>query len=261
MENADDIGTGFEAKPTSGGSGDRSADFATRTVLDKWFLMKAINEDRDLTAAAKVIAFSILEQYNDGHGYAWPGFGKLAKMSGLSEKTVERAVQSLESRGWFRVDRSNATKTSRRSADRTNRYFPNWSRAGSTGRKIKTVRLSNLADKPTGTGTVKKTDKTNYSKHDGETPASNVSGSSSVKAKRGSRQTALPVDWGLDRDRREIAMAAGVDPSTISRELKKFVAHHRANGSRKADWNEAWNLWCLNSADRSAPPKRQRSVI
>ena len=81
----------------------------------------------------------------------------------------------------------------------------------------------------------------------------------------------MPDDWspgefGAGTESREIV--EHWDGAERRRQSEAFRAHHRANGSRFVDWQQAWSTWALNSrkfdrspSSRSAEPQSMLEVI
>jgi hypothetical protein len=68
----------------------------------------------------------------------------------------------------------------------------------------------------------------------------------------------LPEDFALTPERRQVAVAEGVDPE---RTFAKFTDYWRAASgakARKLDWDATWRNWCRNDADRQ--PGGQRGL-
>jgi hypothetical protein len=60
----------------------------------------------------------------------------------------------------------------------------------------------------------------------------------------------LPDDWqpkpfGIEAESRKIVDAW--PPGEAKRQVEAFKAHHRGNGNRWKDWQDAWQTWVLNS--------------
>lgn len=65
-----------------------------------------------------------------------------------------------------------------------------------------------------------------------------------VKSKRAS--TAMPEGLALDDAMRKFAGDRGYAGVNVERMFERFLNHHRAKGSRFADWQAAWRTWVGN---------------
>jgi hypothetical protein len=63
--------------------------------------------DTALTGSTVKVALALCWHMNrNQHGLAWPGRGRLAKLTGLSRSTVKRAIKALERAGHVTITRS-----------------------------------------------------------------------------------------------------------------------------------------------------------
>ena len=76
--------------------------------------------DTSLTTKAKIVCAALATHMNANHHVAWPGMNRLAAMTGLSKRSVIRAVQEAEAAKWLAVEHPE------KSADNkaTNKYLP-----------------------------------------------------------------------------------------------------------------------------------------
>ena len=72
---------------------------------------------RVLMPASKLIACLLLDHFNIGTGACFPSVDTLAKESGYRRRTVFRAIDDLDKRGWIRHERGGGRGNS-------NRYLP-----------------------------------------------------------------------------------------------------------------------------------------
>ncbi|HEV2161184.1 MAG TPA: helix-turn-helix domain-containing protein [Stellaceae bacterium] len=87
----------------------------------------AVMRDRRLSAGTKAVAAELVERYNDHPacehpGYAWPGFGRIARETSLDRQTVIRAIAQLEAFGYFEINHAPKGTRNRQS----NLYRPMW---------------------------------------------------------------------------------------------------------------------------------------
>lgn len=66
------------------------------------------------------------------------------------------------------------------------------------------------------------------------------------EAKASPKKT-LPADFSLTESRTAYAQEQGVE--NVAREFANFTDHHRAKGTKHADWDAAWKLWCRRSVE------------
>lgn len=90
-----------------------------RTTDERFAFVAALCRDPELTPADKVIAFVLLDHFNDTAGLTMMSRSTIIECTGLTEKTVGDASHRLERRGWFSVERNLL---------RTHAYIPAWSR-------------------------------------------------------------------------------------------------------------------------------------
>jgi len=65
-----------------------------------------------------------------------------------------------------------------------------------------------------------------------------------------------PAEFGKDSQSR--AIVDGWSRVEFERQLERFFAHHRKEGSRYSDWQSAWSTWVLNSVDFAKPGQGRR---
>lgn len=66
--------------------------------------IKAMNwcrELKGLSGTHKSILMHICDRYNDEYGYAWPSISRMARETGWGERTISRALRSLELRDFI----------------------------------------------------------------------------------------------------------------------------------------------------------------
>lgn len=66
----------------------------------------------------------------------------------------------------------------------------------------------------------------------------------------------LPTGWKVSQTQISYASSQGIPEKQIQREAEKFRAHHKANGTERADWNAAWERWVIEACERAgySPP-------
>ena len=71
-----------------------------RDVKLHW--LQQLGWDRDLSDTARSVALHFVTTHLNGHTEkAWPSYQTIADATGKSVKTIQRAVQELESKGWL----------------------------------------------------------------------------------------------------------------------------------------------------------------
>ncbi|MCI0999829.1 helix-turn-helix domain-containing protein [Ochrobactrum sp. C6C9] len=77
-------------------------------VAVRFQLLEQLSRDQELgDREVRIATFLLSARFNRASGLAWTSFADLAKAIGCSEKTVQRAIQTLEARNWFTVARGN----------------------------------------------------------------------------------------------------------------------------------------------------------
>ena len=90
----------------------------TEATTAKLKLLQAIAEDSTLAPTDYRLAILLLTRhFNAEKGYAWPSRTRLAEEMGVALCTVTRALNRLETRGYFTVRRD-------KGRSRTNHYYP-----------------------------------------------------------------------------------------------------------------------------------------
>lgn len=97
------------------------ADEDRTSALWRW---QALIAASDLPGPAKAVALWLKWHCKSREFVCYPSVGALASESGFARKTVERAIQILEQRGYLYVWREKYSKTDKRR--RVNRYAPAW---------------------------------------------------------------------------------------------------------------------------------------
>lgn len=72
-----------------------------------------------------------------------------------------------------------------------------------------------------------------------------------------SMPTAVPDEFAVTDEMRQLAMRYGIPAAAIDYETEKFLDHFRAKGERKLDWAAAWRNWMRRAAEMTrAVPAR-----
>lgn len=72
------------------------------------------------------------------------------------------------------------------------------------------------------------------------------------------RRLPLPPNWEPKPDSIATLVQQGHTPTAV---LAKFRSTHIANGTLKADWDAAWDFWCLDEAKFGPTPARQTPLM
>jgi hypothetical protein len=111
---------------------------------DTFVAHKAISLAEDLTGTEKRVAATIIDHFNRKTGRCDPALGSIARLLGLSRRTIIRAVGSLELKGYIR-------KTRHGGYFHRNSYEPIWSRFRTNAAKWTEQRAASQRSRMTGT--------------------------------------------------------------------------------------------------------------
>lgn len=70
-----------------------------------------------MSTKSKITCAALAAHMNANHHIAWPSIKRMSEMTSLSKKSIERAIQEVESAGWLSVDRGGLNRG-------TSRYTP-----------------------------------------------------------------------------------------------------------------------------------------
>jgi hypothetical protein len=84
--------------------------------VNDYSLSKKVKRNSCLTSSAILVADTIASWYNSSKGYAVVSVATLVEGTGLSRRTIHRALEVIETSGEWRVERSDGQR---------NKYFPN----------------------------------------------------------------------------------------------------------------------------------------
>ena len=111
---------------------------------DTFVAHKAISLAEDLTGTEKRVAATIIDHFNRKTGRCDPALGSIARLLGLSRRTIIRAVGSLVLKGYIR-------KTRHGGYFHRNSYQPIWSRFRTNAAKWTEQRAASRRSRMTGT--------------------------------------------------------------------------------------------------------------
>lgn len=75
-------------------------------LRSQYWLIRNATVDRRLSASHLACLAVVVDHYSKRSGTAFPGFLRMARITGLHRSTVMRAIEDLERFGWITVDRS-----------------------------------------------------------------------------------------------------------------------------------------------------------
>lgn len=181
-----------------------------------------------LTMTEKFVLIALAD-YADENNTCFPSYGKTAARVSASKSTVQRAVRSLEEKGFLRVvegKRANGSQTS-------NRYMLAPGSHSDTRGVVTVTRGGSHSDQGalvTGDHPL--------------TPSINPQ-SNSASRRKPSRP--IPEDWQpLDRHQQK-AREKNLDLNT---QVQAFTNHALANDRRCVDWGRAFDNWLLKAHPR-----------
>jgi Helix-turn-helix domain len=200
-----------------------------------------------------IVGIAISWHLNRTTADAWPGFATLAKETGLTERTVIRAVKWLESKGHLHVTHS-------RGGNIPNRYRPILlsSDLGVTASSDLGVTATETSSDLGVTGALTWEVNSSDSRviRTSKEPPNNLLESHESKKgefeKRGKRrkpETPLPDNWTPSIASMDKAKRRSLSDADISRELEKFRNHARQNDRRCRDWDAAADNWMIRAAE------------
>lgn len=185
--------------------------------------------ETDIPSTEKMVLLCLCNFAGDEGGNCWPSVATLATMCSTSERTVQRAIRSLESRGILDTNHRLGTSS---------KYRIN-PRQIVTPDKVSPPTQCHLtpdtvSPKPSRTTSNKK------QKH------------------------AMPANWWPEQFGPRTKSRAIVDSwsaDDLAEHVERFTAHHTKIGNKFECWQAAWSTWVLNTKNfqpRQAPAQQQR---
>jgi hypothetical protein len=248
--------------------------FKIETFPDRDNWMRLLLADDALSPSAKVVAQRLALHLNVKSGRCDPSLDRLAQGTGMSRSTMKRTLQDLDKAGWIGIRRSSGGRSLSGhgychsfefltpAAAALNRFTDEPVGDDARGSNQTTNRVKS-DDQPvqieggnrftvgplTENRTEKRTERT-------AKVALAGSGHSKNRFKTGNqRLTTWPADLILNGEWIAIAAGKGFNTKRAGNIFEKFKCHHRAKGSRHADWTAAWEGWVLNQVDFDAKAK------
>lgn len=172
--------------------------------------------------SAKLVLLALAD-HADSDGHCWPGFERLAEMTGLHRATIVRCLDKLEEHELIaRVRRPNKSNTYRLSV--VSRMVRPDQSHGAT---------PEVAECDHGSRMVR--------------PKPSVTINEPPKKRQAQREQRLPEDWQPDADL--LAWAATSFPNLdTAHETDCFRDYFLGKGTRYLDWRRAWRNWMRRSA-------------
>jgi hypothetical protein len=89
----------------------------------KLLFVEAMTADDGLTPTEVLVGLVLVNRFNTTNGYGETSLDFIARARGIDKSVVCRAVNALEQKGWFTVDRGTYCHGGR---GNPNRYYPQW---------------------------------------------------------------------------------------------------------------------------------------
>lgn len=181
----------------------------------------------DLPPGEKLVLLALADQANDKGLQCWPALSTIAHKSGQNERTVRRAIRSLESKGHL---------TCHFRAGESTQYHVHPGHHAPPDKLPARTKTTETPD--TTPPKPSRTIKTQKDKP-------------SVLARAG-RKHPMPEGWKPEpfSDGTQCAEIIALwQPGRLERELSKFRDNHAAKGNLFKDWQAAWRTWVINSLD------------
>lgn len=182
--------------------------------------------ETDLPSTEKMVLLCLCNFASDDGGNCWPSVAKLADLCSTSERTVQRAIRSLETRGILDTNQRLGTSSQYRINPR---------------QIVTPVKMTpptqchltpdTVSPKPSRT--------TNNKKHKRAIPAN-----------------WWPEEFGPNTKSRRIVDSWSEDE--LATQVEAFTAHHTKVGSKFECWQSAWSTWVINSEKFKPRQTQQR---
>ena len=184
--------------------------------------------DMDLPPGEKIVLLALADQANDEGRQCWPSVETIMRRSGQGERTVRRALSSLEEKGHL-------TRNHRINDSTQYHLHPcqNGTPAKSAPVPKPTVRGAKLAPKPPVTTIPQKASPSSGKRTTPAKPTMSLIADDFEPVMKPGSITATTVD--------------GWPPGRLADELEHFVDHHTTKATLSADWQASWRTWVKNS--------------
>jgi hypothetical protein len=200
---------------------------------------------------ARLVLLALADHAHPDGTHAFPAVAELARMCGVSDRTVQRTLRDLEASGEIRTVRE------------ATRYLPTEYAIPGVGRgDIRGDRLTPLdpagvsSEAPGVTKEPFRGDTAMSPEPKEPTPTEEPKGRS---ARPRARATRIPDDFTLTAEMRAWAHAKGV-LGNLPRETDRFRDYWLGAGRPKADWVATWRNWISREADDPRNQTVRRSI-
>jgi hypothetical protein len=197
-----------------------------------WRHSKAIGELDLKDPTAKLVGLALAHHANEYSGQCWPGIKRLARFTGLSERSIYNGLRILEERRVI---------TTKRRKNETSLY---------------TISLETALpiDQFDGGAAV-----AGGGVHDVQVGGAPAAPKQSDEQTRDARASQLAEDWKPSADTVAwIERQCGIDTATIDAELEIFVLRNLANEVEVKNPDQAFRLWCKRRDGLAHPPPAPR---
>ena len=211
----------------------------------------------------KFVLVSLADQAND-RGACWPSIPQIASRCGMSERSVSRHLQSLESQNIIRREFVAGRGTKIWLVFATENDSPTHDKLSPPPDTVSSPTPDTVSpphDNLSGVGMTNchhpltpchPTPDTVSSK-----PSITINNHQERERSRNAthaNQTQVPDDFFPDKQSTLMAKNAGVD---LAYELEKFKLHYQANGEYRADWNAQFRKWLLHAQQHLADASKR----
>lgn len=203
---------------------------------------------------AKFVLVAICNYVNDDDE-AWPSHASIARLTGLSRRTIQTSIQKLEDWGLIKRVRRTRVDGSETSAMVKIDIESRWT----VSKGVATAAIGVQQQVPEGIATdapLERTLKPQPETTEAELPL----GSAPVKKLPKKRQT-IPPQYPMTNRHKEYAAERGLANGHAELIFENFRNHHAAKGTLMLDWDAAWRTWVGNEIKFSAgraPPRAQQ---
>jgi hypothetical protein len=183
------------------------------------------------------------DQY--GHllvGNIAPTDAQLAVLVGASPDQIPDLIGELESVGVFSRTRKGVIYSRRMSRDE--KRSQNARKNGAKGGNPK------LGKQKENSGSDNLPDKGQHKPQKPEARSQSEKEEANASSKRAPPKTCIPDGWSpqpFGDDSEAGRIISSWDERKLRREAEAFTRHHRAKGSKMADWHQAWGTWVNNT--------------
>lgn len=182
----------------------------------------------DLSASEKLVLLALADRADNKGRNCWPSVSTLAESTSQTDRTVRRALSSLEQKGHL-------TRKHREGTSTQYDIHPVANGAVKEALTPDTVSVLTLCPPDTMSGTP-----------DTVSPNTSIT----IKNNIGGRARALPEGWTpkpFGTASKSFAVAENWSVDDLTEHIERFTAHHRARNSKFTDWQSAWSTWVLNT--------------